>query len=409
MTGLPLRPRLPVRPASAPPRLTTLVLLTALSTLTLNMFLPSLANMAEDFGSSYAVVSLAVSGYLGMTAIVQLVVGPLSDRLGRRPVLLAATAVFACASAACALADDVWVFLACRMLQCAMISGYALSMAIVRDTTPEREAAGLIGYISMAMALAPMLGPMFGGLLDTWLGWRATFWFYASAGSVLFLLCWVDLGETRRRTPAVSSSEGSGLGALLRTPAFWAPALCTAFSTGAFYIFLAGAPLVANTVFDFTTATLGIYVGSITAGFLSGSFVAGRLAPRYRLSTMMVAGRLVACAGLTLGLGLVLSGILTPLTFFGATIFVGLGNGVTMPSSNSAAMSAAPRSTGTAAGVSGALTVGAGAALTSLAGILLTPANGAQMLLAMMLAASSAGLASALWTRRLENIASVRR
>ncbi|MEM8820380.1 MAG: multidrug effflux MFS transporter [Pseudomonadota bacterium] len=394
-----------MRAPTSPPRLITLILLTAVSTLTLNMFLPSLAGIAADFEASYGTVSLAVAGYLAVTAVVQLVVGPLSDRLGRRPVLLGAIAIYMAASLACALAEDLYVFLAFRMLQAAMISGYALSQAIVRDTTEPRQAAGLIGYISMAMALAPMLGPMLGGVLDTMFGWRANFWFYAGSGAVLLTLCWFDLGETRRPAPKTGLEERPGILQVARIPAFWAPALCTAFSTGAFYTFLAGAPLVAVSVFEVTTATLGIYVGSITGGFLTGSFIAGKLAPRYSLPTMMIAGRLVACFGLAVGLALVLAGIVSPPTFFGATIFVGLGNGLTMPSSNAAAMSAVPHLAGTAAGLNGALTVTGGALLTSLAGNVLTPSNAPELLLTLMLLASFAGLLSAVWTHRIERAA----
>ena len=147
--------------SASPPHLSTLVLLTAFSTLSLNMFLPSLANIARDLETDYATVSLAVSGYLAVTAVIQLIAGPLSDRVGRRPVLLGALAIFTGASVICAMAENIWVFLAFRMIQGGMIAGYALSLAIVRDTTDERRAAGLIGYISMAMAIAPMLGPVF--------------------------------------------------------------------------------------------------------------------------------------------------------------------------------------------------------------------------------------------------------
>ena len=189
-----------------PPHLATLVLLTAFSTLSLNMFLPSLANIAVDLDADYATVSIAVAGYLAVTAIIQLVVGPLSDRIGRRPVLLVALTSFSIASISCSLAQDVWTFLIFRMLQGGIISGYALSLAIVRDTTSERKAAGLIGYISMTMAIAPMLGPMLGGILDTAFGWRANFYFYAVAGLLLLVICWIDLGETK---PARSIQTGA--------------------------------------------------------------------------------------------------------------------------------------------------------------------------------------------------------
>ncbi|MEM9138681.1 MAG: Bcr/CflA family efflux MFS transporter [Pseudomonadota bacterium] len=390
-----------MRAAKSPPALATLVLLTAFSTLTLNMFLPSLASIAEDLEADYALVSMAVGAYLAMTAVVQLIVGPLSDRYGRRPVLLAALMGFTAASVICALAQDVWTFLAFRMLQSGMIAGYALSLAVVRDTNTEQKAAGLIGYISMAMAIAPMLGPMLGGVLDTAFGWRANFWFYSIAGMVLLTLCWLDLGETHNPVERAGGDRWQETGMLLRSWTFWAHALCGAFSTGAFYIFLAGAPLVAAHSFEVTTATLGVYIGSITGGFMTGSLISGRLAPIVKPTTMMLAGRLVACGGLLMGIVLVLAGILTPLTYFGSTIFVGLGNGITMPSASAGALSVRPQLAGTAAGANGALIVTGGAILTTLTGVILTAENGTLLLLSLMFLSSFIGLASALWARKL--------
>ncbi|KPU84409.1 MFS transporter [Marinosulfonomonas sp. PRT-SC04] len=386
-----------------PPHITTLIALTAFSTLSLNMFLPSLASIADDLDADYGTVSLSVAGYLAVTAVVQLIVGPLSDRVGRRPVLLGALAMFTCASVACALAQDVWTFLVFRMLQGGIISGYALSMAIVRDTKSEREAAGLIGYISMAMAIAPMLGPMLGGVLDTAFGWRANFYFYAVSGAFLLVLCWIDLGETK---PARSSESNSGSDtaiALLREPLFWAYSLCSAFSTGAFYIFLTGAPLVAKTEFGASTAELGFFIGTITAGFMVGGFIAGRFAPRFASTTMMLAGRLVACTGLLIGFTVLAAGWLSPMVFFGSTIFVGLGNGLTMPSCNAGAMSVRPNLAGTAAGLNGALIVAGGAVLTTATGLALPEEGAALVLLALMLSASSASLLAALWAKKLNN------
>lgn len=340
-----------------PPPISILVLLTAFSTLSLNMFLPSLASIAEDLAADYATVSLAVAGYLAVTAIIQLFVGPLSDRIGRRPVLLAATAVFTGASLVCSLAQDVWTFLAFRMLQGGIIAGYVLSLAIVRDTCSERKAAGLIGYISMAMALAPMLGPMLGGVLDTAFGWRANFCFYAASGLLLFILSWTRLGETKPAQADTGALPPERAALLLREPLFWACSLCSAFSTGAFYIFLTGAPLVAAAQFGVTTAELGLCIGSITAGFMAGSLISGRFAPRFAPAAMMLAGRIVACAGLLAGLIIILAGGVSPVLFFGSTVFAGLGNGITMPSSNAGAMSVRPRLAGSAAGLNGALTV----------------------------------------------------
>ncbi|MFK7835746.1 MAG: multidrug effflux MFS transporter [Sulfitobacter sp.] len=385
----------------APPHLITLILLAGISPLALNMFLPSLANIAAEFETDYATVSWAVSGYLAITAGIQLIVGPLSDRIGRRPVLLLALATFSAASVGCVMAQNIETFLMFRMLQGGMTAGYTLSMAIVRDTKSEREAISLIGYIGMSMAVAPMLGPMLGGVLDTVFGWRATFIFYAMAGFFLLVMCWIDLGETRQRQEVAAGTKPLRAGALLREPLFWAYALCGAFSVGAFYIFLTGVPLVAASTFGVSTAELGFFIGTITIGFMLGGFLTGRYGARYRVSTTMILGRVIACGGLSLGLLLFSLGFTSPAVFFASTICVGLGNGFTMPGSNTGVMSVRPSLAGSAAGLMGAMIVGLGAMVTAGTGMVMTAYPGPRTLLVMMLVSSAIGLALAVLAARL--------
>jgi DHA1 family bicyclomycin/chloramphenicol resistance-like MFS transporter len=378
-----------MRKASTPPALATLILMTATSTVTLNMIVPSLANIAADLQADYALVSLALGGYLAVSAAVQLGVGPLSDRIGRRPVVLAALAIFTLASLGCAAAQTVWMLLAFRMLQAAVVSGSVLSLAIVRDMSGEAEAARLLGRIAMVMALAPMLGPMLGSVLDAAFGWRVVFLLYAAAGAGLLCLTWSDLGETVR--PAADEGrDGKRLAALLRQPLFWCYALCTAFSTGAFYIFLAGAPRIAADVF-----------GIITAGFMAGSWLGSRLVVRHPPATVMLIGRAVACLGLLAGLAAIALGYLTPVHYFGCTIFVGLGNGMTTPNSNAGAISVRPRLAGSAAGITGALSVLGGALLTTLTGLALSGTPSPALLIGLMLLASFLGLLAAAAAIRL--------
>ncbi len=388
--------------ADSPPRMFTLVLLTGLSVLSLNMFLPSLSNIAEEFHTDYALVALSIAGYLGITAVLQLIMGPLSDLLGRRPVLLVGLVIFILASLGCALAANIWGFLFFRMLQGVIISGWVLSLAVIRDMVPAQEAASQIGYVTMAMAVAPMLGPVLGGVLDELFGWRASFLAFFGFGVVVLGLCWVDLGETNRVPSGTLMKQSPSYPSLFRSRRFWGYALCMAFSTGAFYSFLAGAPLVAETVLALPPATLGFYLGTITAGFLLGSFLSGRYAKRYPLTTMMISGRIVACSGLIGGLLLFLTGFVNAISLFGATVFVGVGNGLTMPSSSAGAMSVRPELAGSASGLAGALTVGGGAVLTSITGVILTEENGAYQLLGMMLFCSLMALVAALYVLRID-------
>ncbi|WP_299394952.1 multidrug effflux MFS transporter [Pelagibius sp.] len=384
-----------------PPRMLTLILLTGVSILSLNMFVPSLVNIAADLDADYTLVSLAIAGYLAVTAVLQIVIGPLSDRYGRRPVLLWAIALFALASLGCLMAEDVWVFLFFRLLQAAIVAGGALSRVVVRDMVPPKEAAGMLGTIAMAMAVAPMLGPMVGGALDELFGWRSSFLAFALMGVALFGLTWVDLGETNASPSQTFGAQIRSYPLLLRSGRFWGYAGCMAFSTGAFFAFIAGAPLVATALFQVSPGMLGLYVGSITGGFVLGSFAAARLAKGFELETMMLAGRIVACSGLAAGLLLFSGGVVHELALFGATVFVGIGNGITMPSSNVGAMSVRTDLAGTASGLAGALTMGAGALLTWTAGIVVTEQSGAMALLGLMFATSFLGLLCAWWAHGL--------
>jgi len=391
--------------ATSPPKLFTLILLSALSIISLNLFVASLSNIADEFQTDYALVNLAIAGYAGMTAVLLLVIGPLSDRFGRRPIIIAGLIIFILASLGCLLATDISTFLIFRLLQGAIISGSVLSNAVVRDMVPAREAASTLGYLAMAWAVAPMLGPMIGGVLDGLFGWRANFVTFAGLGVVMLSLCWVDLGETNRTPSETFAKQFETYPELFRSRRFWGYALCMAFSTGAFYAFLGGVPLVAKFMFGMSTTSLGFYIGTITAGFLLGSFLSGRYAKHYPLTTMMITGRVVACVGLMAGLGLFLSDVVHVYSLFGACVFVGVGNGITMPSSSAGVMSVRPKLAGSASGLAGALTVAGGAVMASITGTLVTEQNGVYPLLGMMLFSSLMGLAAALyvlWADRAE-------
>ena len=388
--------------ASSPPRLATLVVLTAVSVLSTNMYLPSLGHIAADFDVSYAMANLSISLYLAITAVLQIIMGPLSDRYGRRPILLWGLVIYAVASVGCLMAQDIVVFLVFRMFQGAIVGGMALSRAVVRDMHDERSAASLIGYISLAMAIAPMTGPMIGGFLDELFGWRANFVFFAVVGAGLTVLVWWDLGETNTQKSATIRDQFRTYPELLRSRRFWGYAVCQTFSLGAFYVYITGAALVGASVFGLSTTQIGIAIGAITGGFALGSFLSGRFASRFPLFVMVLSGRVAAMFGLCLGLLMMAAGILNPVTYTGAIMFVGFGNGLTLPSAASGAMSVRPKLAGSASGLSGAMSVGGGALLTSLTGALLSPENAAERLVLIMLGSVAISLLAALYVRRID-------
>ncbi len=377
----------------------TLTVSTAISVLSLNMFLPSLAHIAEDLQADYALVNLSVGGYLLITGVLQLIMGPMSDRYGRRPVLLISTALFVVASIGCVLAQSVWVFLGFRLLQGGIIAGQVLSRAATRDMFPPGEAASKLGYVSMAMALAPMLGPMLGGALEMAFGWRSGFVLYTLLGLGLLALLWADFGETNMHRSETFARQFREYPRLFASRRFWGYSLCIACSIGGFFAFITGAPMVAAAWFELSPAMLGLGIGIITSGFMVGSFLTGRFAGRVPLMRLILIGRLVAVLGPLAGLCLFAVGWGNIPVFFGAAICVGFGNGLTIANASSGLMSVRPDLAGSASGMMGALTAALGAALTSATGALVSPANAPFAVLGTMLAASLLALGAALFVR----------
>jgi DHA1 family bicyclomycin/chloramphenicol resistance-like MFS transporter len=385
---------------TTPPHIATLILLAGLAALNQSIFLPSLAHMAIWFGTDYAVMQLALSAYLAATAVLQLLIGPLSDRYGRRPVMIGALAIFVAATLGAVMSTNVWVFLAFRMAQAAVATGMVLSRAIVRDMVPEAQAASMIGYVTMGMALVPMLGPMLGGALDEWLGWQATFVFLMLAGAGVLALVLADQGETIRGGGMGFAEQLGGYPELLRSQRFWGYSLCAAFGSGAFFALLGGASFVAGEVFGLSPFWTGVALGSPAVGYTLGNYLSGRHAVRAGINRMALAGTAVATAGMTLSLLLTLGGISHPLVFFGLCTTLGLGNGMTLPSATSGAMSVRPKLAGTASGLSGAIMIGGGAGLSALAGAALSASSGTLPLQVIMAATSALAGVSILWVIR---------
>lgn len=373
---------------TTPPVLITLILVTSISVLTMNAFIPSLPALAEDLGSSYAFMQIAVSGYLLMTAFMQLLIGPLSDRYGRRPVILISLLIFIFASLGCIMAEDGMTFMIFRMLQAAVASGMVLSRTIVRDLLEPNEAASMIGYMTAAMALVPMFGPMYGGAMEEALGWRATFWSFVVFGVAILWLCWIDLGETNKTRSSSFREQVKAYPDLLRARRFWGYTLTAAFASGSFFALLGGGPFVGREIFGLSPAATGLYLGMIAFGYMSGNLITGRYAGIMGINRTMMIGCLISTFGIGAGLLVNLFVVQHPLAVFGFCIFVGLGNGLTMPSATTGILSVRPGLAGSASGLGSAMMIGGGAGLSALAGALLSKESGAAPLLALMVASA---------------------
>ena len=371
-----------------PPHIATLTLIAGISALNMNIFLPSLPSMAAYFDADYRVVQLAVSAYFATTAILQVIVGPLSDRYGRRPVLLWGMVIFLLATVGCILATDIVTFLVFRMIQAAVATGMVLSRAIVRDMVSADKAASMIGYVTMGMALVPMVGPMIGGVLDELYGWQASFAAVLVFGVMVTWLSWADLGETNQHRSTSFGAQFRSYPELVRSRRFWGYALAASFASGSFFAFLGGGPWVASEILGMTPTALGGYFALIAGGYSLGNFFSGLIAERMGLNRMMLLGGCVATGGILISIVFFAAGMGSPFVLFGCIGLVGIGNGLLLPSANAGIVSVRPHLAGSASGLGGALMIGGGAAISAVTGTLLSPETGAWPLLLMMLASS---------------------
>jgi len=387
---------------TTPPHILTLVLLAGLSALSMNIFLPSLPNMTDYFHTDYALMQLSVSLYLAVTGVLQLVIGPVSDRYGRRPVILAGLGVFLLATLGCLLSTSVTMFLMFRMLQAAIATGIALSRAIVRDIVPANQAASMIGYVTMGMSVVPMIAPGIGGYLDVWFGWQANFAMLLVLGLITGVVIWFDLGETNTSRSSSFTAQVRQYPELFTSRRFWGYALTAAFASGAFFAFLGGAPYVATHTFGMDPSELGIYFGIVSIGYMTGNFISGRYSAHLGINRMIFYGTIVTLSGLVLSTVFMLGGATHPLAFFGFMLTVGLGNGMVLPNSNAGMLSVRPHLAGSASGLGGAIMLGGGAGLAAVTGALLTPQSGPFPLLYLMLGTSVLALATIVYVMFVE-------
>lgn len=254
--------------------------------------------------------------------------------------------------------------------------------------------------MTAAMALVPMVGPLYGGAIEEALGWRAIFWSFTILGAGVLFLCWSDLGETNENRSVSLSVQFKSYPELLRARRFWGYSLTAAFSSGSFFAMLGGGPYVLVEIFGQSSAATGFYLGAPAVGYMAGNLVIGRVASRIGINTLMLIGASVAALGMAGGLIVNLFIVQHPLAVFGFCIFLGLGNGLTMPSATTGLMSVRPGLAGSASGLGAALMIGGGAALSAFAGAILSPESGAAPLLMLMTFSAALSVVTAIYVIR---------
>ena len=380
---------------STPPHILTLILLASISALTMNIFLPSLPNIASELNSSTSILGLSVGIYLASSAVLQLIIGPFSDQFGRRPLILWSLIIFCISTLATVFVTNTAQFLILRVFQAISASCMVLARAIVRDTTESIEKAGSkIAYVTMGMALVPMVGPAIGGLLDYQYGWEASFWLLFILGLVILIISFFDVGETLSDHNQSFLEQISTYPSLLRSKRFWGYCLSSAFVSGAFFSYLGGAPFVGNEVFGLEPKDLGFWFGAPAIGYVLGNFLSGRFSTKIGLDKMIFLGVKTALFGVSVSLTISLLDHGSVLSFFGLMTLVGLGNGMSIPNATAAMMSINPKLAGTAAGLGSAIMIGGGAALSAIANFILIPGSSEIPLIMLMWTSVFCGLCS---------------
>jgi DHA1 family bicyclomycin/chloramphenicol resistance-like MFS transporter len=252
-------------------------------------------------------------------------------------------------------------------------AGLVLARAIIRDVYGPNASASMIGYVTMGMAVGPMVTPAIGGAIAEVASWRLVFVAMGAIGLTALVFTWLWLAETRQRMPsgAVFQRWSLELVALVGLRDFWLFALTLGFLSTSFFAFIAGGVFVATAVFGLSASQYGLFFIMTVAGYVVGNFVVGRFGARVGIVRMIVMGNGVSLCAVLAAAGLALAGVDHPLALFVPMLFVGLGNGFALPNAVAGAVSVRPQLAGTASGLAGAFQVGSGAVASVIVGLLI--------------------------------------
>jgi DHA1 family bicyclomycin/chloramphenicol resistance-like MFS transporter len=341
-----------------------LVLMTGVAPISLYVLVPALPVLASDFGSNISIVQMTVSLFMVGIACSQLIMGPLSDRFGRRPVLIGGVTLAMIASIGCIFAETLPQLIAARFLQAlGGASGMVISRAIIRDLYSRDRISSMISLVIAVMMVAQMLSPLIGGLTETTFGWRAIFYLMAFASLMVTIAIAVALPETRRSAPLM---PGGGFVAdaksLISTRAFVGYVLCQVLASSIIFTFAGGGPYVVVTQMGRSSAEYGAWFATSGLAYLLGNLCCVRFAPRHSLERLMWFGLVLQFIGALLNLTWGLLGYnQQPIWLFGTHMLVTFANAFVMSNATAGAISIRPQAAGTASGLMGFTQMGFGA------------------------------------------------
>jgi len=376
--------------SARPLLLPLIILLVAFGPVSTDLYLPSLPRLAEVFGATSASVQLTLSVFLAGFALGMLIYGPLSDRFGRRPVLIGGISLFVLASIACLAAPSVEWLIGGRLLQAlGAAAGPVLGRAVVRDVYGPYQAAQALSYVAMAMALAPAVGPVLGGLVTQAFDWWANFLLLLLFGLIALGGVCLFLPETNRyRDPHATELRRllSNYRQLLGSREYLSFVVIVGGGYGGIFSFISGSSFVLIDGLGLSPLAYGFCFAGAILGYMTGSFASARLYGRFSIERLIGFGCISMLLGGLIGSILSLSGILTVAAVVVPASLVFLGCGLLMPNGQAGALRPYPRLAGSASAMLGFLQMGSAAVLGILVGHLQDGTATAMML--SMLAAS---------------------
>jgi DHA1 family bicyclomycin/chloramphenicol resistance-like MFS transporter len=360
-------------PISQPLPTLVLVLSAALGPFAMHLLVPAIPLLASDFAVPYGTAQLVVPVYLVGFSVAQLVYGPLSDRFGRKPVLLAGVGLFLVATAICTFARSIESLLLARALQAVGgVAGMVLSRAIVADCYGRDRAAAVLGYITMAIVICSLASPIAGGFFSSGWGWRASFLALLLPALFVLLMVHFRLRETNLHLqPSISfASLARAYGSLLRHRIFMAMAIAVALNSASWFAFIATMPFIMVTQLGRPAHDYGLLIAVVSTGYMIGNFLAGRYSARIGTRRMMAAGVIVMTIGaLLVPLGAFLAPTSLVGLFLPMTVTV-LGGGLFMPNATATGLSTGTHNIGAASGLMGFIQMSLSAVATVLVGVL---------------------------------------
>jgi DHA1 family bicyclomycin/chloramphenicol resistance-like MFS transporter len=361
-----------------------LTLITFSGTFAMHMFVPALPDAARALGASIGEMQMTMSVYIFGLAAGQLAYGPLSDRFGRRPVLVGGLVLYTAAGLAASIVPDVHSLIVARLMQAlGGCAGMVIGRAIVRDSAVPQETARRLATMNLMVALGPGAAPLIGSALSASFGWRSLFYALCLLGAVNLLFTLWLLPESRPpATGARVSALARNYRKLLTSPTFLGFAIGGGCATTSMYAFIGVSPFIFAHQLGRPDYEVGIYPAILVAGIWIGSMLATRLIPRLPIDKLAVGANAVSVLAALIFLGAVLSGELTVFLAIGPMFVFGIGAGIASPAALSQAIGVNPHVIGSASGLYGFSQMGVGAICTALVGLGQNPALSAAIILA---------------------------